>query len=86
MIGLCRPWEGAGRQERAVPALGGCRSPGWVCAGPGGYRAPGEGCAGPGRVQATRRGLCRPWEGAGRWETSLPALGGGGGYRAPGGG
>ena len=42
----------------------------------GGRRPPGGGCTGPGRVQAARRGLCRPWEGAGRQEGSLLALGG----------
>ena len=61
--GLSRPWEGAGRQEGAVPALGG-------------GRPPGEGCPGPGRVQAARRGLSRPWEGVGRQERAVPALGG----------
>ena len=35
--GLCRPWKGIARQERAVPA-------------PEGYRLPGGGCAGLGRV------------------------------------
>ena len=50
-------------------ALGGCR--------------PQEGvCAGPGRVQAPRRGLCRPWEDAGRQEGYVPTLGG---CRPPGG-
>ena len=68
-MGLSRPWEGTGRQEWSVPALGGCRPPGGVCAGPG-------------RVQAARRGLCRPWGGgAGRQEVSVPAPGG---YRPPG--
>ena len=42
--GLCRPWEGTGRQEGSVPALGGGRPPGGVGAGPG-------------RVQVVRRGL-----------------------------
>ena len=50
--GVCRPWEGTGRQEGCVPALGG-------------YRPPGGVCTGPGRVQAARRGVCRPWEGTG---------------------
>ena len=58
-----------------MPALGGCRQPGGVSAGPG-------------RVQAARRGLCWPWEGAGSQEGSLPALGGsrpsGGGCAGPG--
>ena len=57
--GLSRPWEGRGRQEAAVPALGG-------------YRSSGGGCGG--RLQAFRRGLCRPWEGAGRQEGAVPAL------------
>ena len=52
-----------------MPALGGCRPPGEVCAGPG-------------RVQAARRELCRPWEGVGRQQGSVPALGG---CRPPGG-
>ena len=50
MIGLCRPWEGAGRQERAVPALGGCRPLGDVSACPGGG----------GGVQGAWRGLGQP--------------------------
>ena len=44
MRGLCRSWEGIGRQEGSVPALGGCRPPG-------------GGCASPGRLQAARKGL-----------------------------
>ena len=62
-MGLCRPWMGLGDQEGSVSALGGCRPPGWVCAGPG-------------RVQAARMGLCRPWECVGRQEGVVPALGG----------
>ena len=46
--GVCRPWEGAGRQKGCLPALGGGRQPGGVFAGPG-------------RGQAARRGVCRPW-------------------------
>ena len=80
--GLCWPWEGAGRQEGSLLALGGCRPPGGVSAGPGRVQAGRRGCVGPGRVQAARRGLCRPWEGTGRQEGSVPALGG---YRPPGG-
>ena len=52
-----------------MPALGGCRPPGGDCAGPR-------------RVEAARRGLCRPWEGAGRQEGTVPALGE---WRPPGG-
>ena len=55
--GLCWPREGAGRQEGSVPALGGYRPAGGVCAGPG--RPPGGIFAGLGRVQAARRRLCR---------------------------
>ena len=40
----------------------------------GGYRPPGGVCAGPGRMQAARKGLCRPWEGTGGQEGSLPTL------------
>ena len=49
----------------------------------GGYRPPGRVCAGPGRVQATRRDVCWPWEGIGCQEGAVPALGG---CRPPGGG
>ena len=41
----------------------------------GGYRPPGGVFAGPGSVEAAWRGLCRPWEGTGRQEGCLPALG-----------
>ena len=34
-MGLYKPCEGAGGQELAVPALGGCRPPGGGCVGPG---------------------------------------------------
>ena len=52
-----------------MPAMGGCRPSGGVCAGHG-------------RVQAALRGLCPSWEGAGRQEGAVPALGG---CRPPGG-
>ena len=48
----------------------------------GGCRPPGEVWAGPGSEHAAMRGLCWPWEGAGRQEGSLPAVGG---YMPPGG-
>ena len=44
--------QGAGQWDGYVPALGGCRRPGGVSAGPG-------------MVEAARRELCRPWEGVG---------------------
>ena len=41
----------------------------------GGCRPPGEVWAGPGSEHAAMRGLCRPLEGSGRQEGSVPALG-----------